>query len=197
MTAAALMVVGSCGDDTGTDGSSQPSASATSTSRTESTADEVHLMLLGEPTWQLTEAVDYRAGLGALEARDPDVDWFAEYDGPRRDNADGSYTIPHVTTFGHRTGLERRRGQLPGFELRSEVVDGQPALVSAAVDGNPAVVILEVTADYTTTLLTYDVGVDLNELAAHLVAVDEQQWTAAGGSLLDCVPFEAGCPREN
>lgn len=187
------MIGASCSDDTGTDGSSAQSTSSSSVSRTGSTAEEVYLVLLREPTWELTEAVDYRAGLGALEAQDPDLDWFAEYDGPRVDNADGSYTVPHVATFGHTAGLERRRSQLPGFELRSEVIDGQQALVSVAADGNPAIVIIEVTADYTTTLLTYDVGVDLNELAGHLVAVDEQQWTAAGGSLLDCVPFEAGC----
>lgn len=190
------MIVGSCGNDNDTDGSS-PNTSSTSTFRAESTADEVHLMLLDEPTWQLTEAVDFRAGLGALEAQDPDLDWFAEYDGTRVDNPDGSYTVPHVATFGHTAGLERRRDQLPGFELLSEVVDGRQALVSSAAGGNPAIVIIEVTADYTTTLLTYDAGVDLNELATHLVVVDEQQWIAAGGSVLDCVPFESGCPGKS
>jgi hypothetical protein len=150
-------------------------------------------MLLDEPTWQLTEAIDYRAGLGALEAQDPDLDWFAEYDGPRTDNPDGSYTVPHVATFGHGAGLETRSGQLPGLVLRSEVVAGREALVASAADGNPAVVILELSADYSATLLTYDAGVDLHDLAAHLIVVDDEQWTAAGGLLLDCVPFESGC----
>jgi hypothetical protein len=194
---AMLVIGGACGDDNGGDGLSGPSISSSSTSRAGSTADEVRLMLLDEPSWQLTEAVDYRAGLGAIEALDPDLDWFAEYDGSRADNPDGSYTVPHVATSGHSAGLERRRGQLPGFEPRSEVVAGRQALVASAADGNPAVVILELAADYTATLLTYDAGIDLQDLAAHLIAVDEEQWTAAGGSLLDCVPFESGCSGEN
>lgn len=154
-------------------------------------------MLLDESTWQLTEAVDYQAGLGTLAARDPDLDWFAEYDGPRVDNADGSYTIPHVATFGHTAGLERRRGQLPGFEHRSDFVHGRRALVSPPADGNPAVLILELASNYTATLLTYDTDVNLNELAANLAAVDDRQWTAAGGSLLNCVPFESGCTDQS
>jgi hypothetical protein len=154
-------------------------------------------MLLDEPTWQLREAIDYRAGLGALKAQDPDLDWFADYDGPRVDNPDGSWTVPRVAISGHTAGLERRRDQLPGFELRSELVAGRHALVATAADGDPAIVILKVSADYTATLLTYDVGVDLNDLAVHLVAVDERQWTAAGGLLLNCVPFESGCSGQN
>jgi hypothetical protein len=183
LMAAALMLGTACGDE----------------NRTEATSDEIHLMLLDEPTWKLTEAVDYRAGLGALEDQDPDLDWFAEYDGSRVDNPDGSYTIPHVATFGHTAGLERRRGQLPGIELRSEVVDGNDALVSVAVDGDPAIAIIEVMPGYTTTLVTYDadVTIDLADLASHLVAVDEEQWAAAGGSLLDCVPLEPGCRGES
>jgi hypothetical protein len=191
MIAATLLIGAACtnGDGDGADRSPNP----TSTSRAGAGGDGGRLRLLDEPAWQLTDAVDYRAGLGALEERDPDLDWYAEYDGQRADNPDGSYTFPHVATFGHTAGLDARRSQLPGFEHRSAVVDGRQALVSRATDGRPAIVVIELASDYTATLLTYDLGVDLSELAEQLVAVDDQQWIEAGGSLLDCVPFEAGC----
>jgi hypothetical protein len=191
-----FMLSGSCASDGGDQpGRSASTTGATSTSAAEATRQDARYMLLDNPTWQLQEAVDYRAGLGALGEHDPDLDWFAEYDGPRFDNDDGSYTIPHVATFGHTASLETRRDQLPGFDLRSETVDGRHALIASAAAGNPAIVVIEIAADYTTTALTYDGGVDLRDLATHLKTVDEQQWIAAGGTLLDCVPLEPDCTQ--
>ena len=150
--------------------------------------------LLDVPGWDLQEAVDYRAGLGSLGAAEPDLDWYAEYVGPQIDNDDGSWTVPGVSVTGHTAGLEERRGQLAGFELRSEDVGGRRALVAAATERGPAIVTVELAPDYSVTILSYDDVVDLHELAARLVPVDEQRWVAAGGRMLECVPFEPGCP---
>lgn len=88
---------------------------------------------------------------------------------------------------------DTREEQLPGFDLRSHNVDGRKALVAAAAAGNPAVIVIEVATDYTLTLLIYDDGVDLEELATHLKFADEQRWLAAGGTMLDCVPLTPDC----
>lgn len=153
-------------------------------------------MLVEDPRWELREAIDYRADLGSIGERDPDLDWFAEYDGPRVENDDGSYTIPHLTVFGHTAGLDRRREQLPGVELHGVRIGGRHTLIAEPADGNPAIAVIELDADYTATFLTYDEGVDLRDVALRLAPVNEQQWVGAGGTILDCVPFELGCARE-
>lgn len=175
------------------DASGAPSTSAVN----ESAGAEAQYMLVEDPEWKLREAIDYRAGLGPLGDQDPDLDWYAEYDGARVDHGDGSYTIPAITVFGHTAGLEERRDQLAGFEFRSDAVSGRRALVAAAAGGNPAVVVVEVTSEYTVTLLTYDEGVNVRDIAFRLTAADEQQWAAAGGTMLDCVPFQPGCAPDS
>jgi hypothetical protein len=125
--------------------------------------------------------------------RDPDLDWYAEYDGPRVDRDDGSYSIPHLAIEGHTAGMEKRRDQLPGFDFTDHDVGSRAALSATTADGNPAIVVVEVATDYSVTLLTYDDGVDLRHLAARLVAVDEAEWIEAGGTMFDCVPLEPGC----
>ena len=53
--------------------------------------------------------------------------------------------------------------------------------------------LVELRPDYAITVLSYDDVVDLRDLAARLVEVDERRWSDAGGQVLDCVPFEPGC----
>ncbi len=187
-------MAGACSDDRATTASKptpsrRPSVSAVG----DSDKTDVHYMLVADSPWELREAVDYRAGLGALGKTDPDLDWYVEYDGPRVDHDGGFYTIPHVVVSGHTAGLDKRRDQLPGFKFRSDLVGGRRALIAAAAGGNPAVVVIDLASDHTVTLLTYDDGVKLPDLALRLTAANEQQWIAAGGTMLNCVPLTPGC----
>jgi hypothetical protein len=150
-------------------------------------------VLLEASGWHLQEAVDLRGGLGPLAEGDPDLDWYAEYVGPRIDHDDHSYTVPTARISGHTAGLEALRAQLIGFELGSEDIGGRPALTAAAADRNPGVVLVELRGDYSITILSYDDVVDLRDLAGRLAQVDEQQWLEAGGQMLDCVYLEPGC----
>lgn len=197
-----LLLAGACGDGTTTEeqvqsGSDTPSSSgARDPAESPVTTAEVastQYALLERSDWHLQEALDYRAGLGPLGEIEPDLDWYAQYEGPRIDHDDDSWTIPTAKLAGYTAGLEALRSQLPGFEFGSEDVGGRPALVAAAANRNPAVVILELQADYSVSILSYDDVVDLRYLAAGLVLVDEQQWVTNGGQMLDCVPFEPGC----
>lgn len=188
--AALLLMAAGCADGGSTEGEPSDASGSPSTS----TADSgVHYMLVDDRAWHLREAIDYRAGLGPLAEHDPDLDWNAEYEGARVDHGDGSYTIPAINLSGHNAGLEERGDQLPGFEFQSDDVGGRRALVAPAAGGNPAIIVIELATDYTATLLTYDDGVDVRHLALRLIVVDEQQWTAAGGTMLDCVPLEPAC----
>ena len=190
-----LLLIGpGCTDDGSPDGQRTPATETRPTSVAgDSGQSGVHYMLVTDPAWELREAIDYRAGLGPMGERDPDLDWYAEYDGPRVDQDDGSYTIPHLAIFGHTAGLEKRRDQLPGFDFNDDDIGSRAALIATPADGNPAIVVVELATDYAVTLLTYDDGVDLRDLAARLVAVDEEQWIEAGGTMLDCVPLEPDC----
>lgn len=156
-------------------------------------AADTQYLLLDHPQWQLQEAVDYRAGLGQLGELEPDLDWYAEYEGTQIDGDDGAFTIPSITFSGHTAGLEERADQLPGFGFRAEDTGGRRTLVAAPSGANPGVVLLELAPDYSVTLLSYDEVVDLRDLAARLTPVDERQWIAAGGQMIDCVPLEPGC----
>ena len=153
-------------------------------------------VLLERPDWQLQEAVDYRAGLGSFGQAEPDLDWYAEYVGPRTDHDDRSFTVPTARVSGHTAGLEALRTRLVGFEFGSDDLGGRRALVAEAADRGPGVVLVELEADYSVMVLSYDDVVDLRDLADGVVPVDEQQWMEAGGQLVDCVPSEPGCaPR--
>lgn len=142
-------------------------------------------VLLNDASWTVGEAIDY-IGPGPFAEMDPDLDWYAEYEGPRIDNPDGSHTVPSVTLFGHTTGLQVRKGQLPFFDFRSGQLSGRAALIAGRKDGNPAVVIVELVKGSSVTLLSYDEQADLVGLAGRLRLVDERQWAAAGGRRLAC-----------
>src|SRR5687767_14083061 len=105
IAAALVLMAAACTDD-GTTEVEPSDASGVSSRPTGSDVGkaEVHYVLVDDPQWRLREAIDYRAGLGPLGEQDPDLDWYAEYDGPRVDHGDGSYTIPAVSLFGHTTG---------------------------------------------------------------------------------------------
>lgn len=176
----------------GAPSSSAPGAPGQSATTTSADA-AVQYVLLEASGWQLQEAVDYRAGLGSLSQGEPDLDWYAEYIGPQIDHDDRSFTIPTARISGHTAGVEALRVQLTGFEFVSEDIGGRQALIAAAANRNPGVVMVELRPDYSIMILSYDDVVDLRDLAARLVQVDEQQWLKAGGQMLDCVPFEPGC----
>jgi hypothetical protein len=197
-----LLLAGSCGDGTtegqvqSGDGTPSPSAvTGPARAPTTTAADTVptRYVLLGRPDWQLQEAVDYRAGLGSFGEAEPDLDWYAEYFGPQIDHDDGGFTVPTARVSGHTTGLEAVRARLVGFEFGSEDLGSRRALVAEAANRNPAVAVVELGAGYSVMVLSYDDAVDVRDLAGGLVPADEQQWIAAGGQLLDCVPFEPGC----
>ena len=183
----------------GNDTPSPSSASGATESPAPTDPDEspTRYVVLERPGWQLQEAVDYRAGLGSFGEVEPDLDWYAEYVGPQIDHNDRSFTVPTARVSGHAAGLEAVRARLVGFEFGPEDLVGRQALVAAAAERSPGVVIVELEAEYSVMVLSYDDVVDLRDLAGRLVPVDEREWVAAGGQLLDCVPFEPGCvPNE-
>lgn len=199
-----FLLAGACGDGgtaedrvlSGNDTPSSSAADAPAQPGTTTAADaSTQYVLLERPDWHLQEAVDYRAGLGQLSGVEPDLDWYAEYVGPRIDHDDRSYTIPTARISGHTASLEAYRDQLTGFgfEFVSEDLGGRQALVAAAANRNPGVVIAQLQANYSVSILSYDEVVDLRDLAAGLVLADEQRWVTAGGQMLDCVPFTPGC----
>ncbi len=197
-----LLLTGACGEDgTGEEEvqsrSAAPSASAPEAPGRSATTTSVDAagpyVLLEAPGWELQEAVDYRAGLGPLDQVEPELDWYAEYIGSRIDHDDSSFTVPTARVSGHTAGVEALRAQLVGFELAPEVIGGRQALVAPPADRNPGIVLVELRPDYAITVLSYDDVVDLRDLAARLVQVDERRWSDAGGQVLDCVPFEPGC----
>ena len=191
------------GDDDDNAERSAPRGSATTTAETDKAeeaaaaepADRTQYVLLDHPDWRLKEALDYRAGLGPLGKMDPDLDWYAEYDGRRIDHGGGSFTVPAVNVSGHTAGLDERREQLGalGFDGRPAEIRGRRALFAPAARGNPSLIVIELGPGYSVTLLSYDEVVDVRDVAALLVPVDEQAWVAAGGQMIHCAPFEPGC----
>ena len=181
--------VSSAGDTSSSSAAGGPAPPVTTTA---DAAPPQHV-LLERPGWQLHEAVDYRAGPGPLSDGEPELDWYAEYEGPRIDHDARSFTVPTARISGHAATLEALSAQLTGFAFVSEDVGGRQAVVAAPADRRPGIVIVALGAGYSVMALSYDDVVDLRHLAAGLAPVDEQQWVAAGGQVLDCVPFEPGC----
>ena len=200
MCVAGMLLLGGCSDSGSKKADLTTSTDSTATKATTPgvssavAADQrTRYELLDSSGWELRTGLDYRAGLGALDKAEPDLDWSASYDGPRVDGADGSYTIPRVRVSAHFSDLEGRRKHLAGFELAPGTVNGRTALVGQGGGGTPRVVLLELAPDYSLMLLTYDDPVDLEKLAAALAPADEKGWIAAGGKVLDCVPGESNC----
>lgn len=148
--------------------------------------------LLDEPGWHLKRAIHFRAGRGAFERTEPALEWVAEYDGPREDHADGSYTIPAVRVSGHALSRTELAERLPGFSFEPAEDQRPRVAVREGTESRPHLALIEWTTDSSVMLLSYD-PVDLRRLAERVAPATEETWRAAGGRILDCVPPDRGC----
>jgi hypothetical protein len=134
--------------------------------------------LLERSGWTLVGA-GVPLGIVASEA---DMIWYAEYDGPRIDRPDGSYTIPHVVVSGYRVGVRAVADQLSqfGYELDGDGESG--VLVARASTGAAGLALLPL-GEGAISMLSYDLSSEqLAELIPSLVTAPVAAWLAATAS---------------
>src|SRR5215203_1729051 len=93
----AVLVLAGCGADDGPP-TSDPSA-------VRPILDDAHeYALIGDPAWELAEAVDYRPGqpFSTVGTITPPIDWYAEYDHEPVELGGGVISVDHLVL----TGLE-------------------------------------------------------------------------------------------
>jgi hypothetical protein len=150
-----------------------------------------------DPRWEFREAVDYPDDRGPLNPAEATLDWYAEHERLTPTADQQSVEGVSLRISGHGAGLDEQRVELAGIDLSEEQIAGVRALAGAGSDGRPTVVSMAVDYDYTLVLLSYGADLDeLRQIAAAVEPVCEQQWTDAGGQVLDCLPTEASCGQE-
>lgn len=182
------LVVASCGDD--------DQDIDTAGGMCASDEDAGPYFLYENPDWESRDGADYAAGLGPLEEIEPSLDWSFEYERftPSPDGA--AVEGVSLRLSGHYAALVTQQDELPGFQTDDAEIADRRAYTGVSPEGEPTVVGLDVADDYTLMLLSYGLPLDdLVEIAASVNRVCQRDWIEAGGEILDCDPFEAGCIR--
>ena len=134
--------------------------------------------LLDQPEWRLVGA---GVPLGIM-ASDADMIWYAEYDGPRADHPDGSYTIPHVVISGYLVDAPGAADQTRAFGYELEATGTSGVLVARASSGLAGIALLPLD-EGAVSLLSYDLSSEqLAELIPDLVTIPVAAWLAATAS---------------
>lgn len=147
-----------------------------------------------DPEWEFREAVDYPPDLGLLEAGQPSLDWYVEHARIVPTSDPGTTEGQHLSISGHEAGIADHARELVGAELSETQVDRRRAFVGTGPGGTPNLVTVATRDDFTIMLLSYELASDeLIRLASELEPVCRREWIEAGGQVLDCLPWEAGC----
>lgn len=183
-----LALSAGCSSD---DGDEEPSATFGSVPTSVVDTAPQH-MLLNADGWERGEAVRPLTRPEAMERIEPSLDWWAEHE--RFEPILGGVEGADVRLSGHHVGLDDQASELVGFQATAGTVAGRRALFGTSSEGTPAVVLLELDPHYTIMVLSYALSVDeLREVSEHLEPVSEDDWLAAGGQILECLPPDPGC----
>lgn len=152
-----------------------------------------HYYFFEGPDWEFREAVDYPQDLGPVAAVEPSLDWYSEHERFVPTSDPDTVEGQSLRMSGHGAALEEHAEEL--FTDVSETqVDGRRALVGTGSEGAPSVVTVAVDDSYTLMFLSYGLAPEeLIELAGQVEPVCQEEWTEAGGQVLDCMPTEPGC----
>lgn len=143
--------------------------------------------------WEQRRAIRPLSRPAQLVEVEPSLDWWSEHE--RRVTQGQVTEAQGLRLSGHHVGVDDHAQKLPGAVLDEGTIGSYRVLSSTSPEGKPAIVLIAVGTSSTIMALSYELSVEeLLSLAADVVVVNEDEWIAAGGRMVDCLPPEPGCP---